>query len=410
MMRYPIWLVIAASFVAGCDQGKPAHAQTGEAPATQPAEPAKPTEVQLTKDAIAESHVEVAPAGKRVLTPVISAPARLEFNAGAMARVGASVPGRVAELKVQLGSDVQKADELVIVESPDLGEAQSDYLQKKTAVVAASAAVEPAKISAERGRALFEENQSVALGEVQKREAEYKSAQAAAQSAKAAVTAALNKLSLMGMPAAAIKELEETGKLTPRYAIRTPLAGQVIQCDVTLGALVGPDKDLAIEVADVSKVWVLADVPESQYAQVRKGAAARVTVPALGAQAVEGKLTLLAPALDPAMRTLQVRIEVPNPDGELRPGMLATAQIESATSNAEAVLALPADAIMPIDGEPTIFLAVKGADTKFKRQAVSVGPTVGGWTAIKDGLKEGDPVVVRGAFILKAQLSKPAEE
>src|SRR5436305_9660249 len=116
--------VIAASLVAaaspGCDQGKSAGADAGAAATTtQPAEPARPTEVRLTKDAIDESHVEVAPAGKRVLTPTISAPARIAFDAEAMAKVGASVPGRVAELKVQLGSTVNKGDDLVIVESPD---------------------------------------------------------------------------------------------------------------------------------------------------------------------------------------------------------------------------------------------------------------------------------------------------
>jgi cobalt-zinc-cadmium efflux system membrane fusion protein len=393
--------------LAGCNRGGQPEASKAvpeEKPAT------RPVEVRLSKDAIAENHVEVGVVTRRVLTPTIAAYARVAFNAESMAHVGAPVAGRVAQLKARLGDTVKAGDELLLVESPDLGEAQSDLLQKRTALAAATAAIEPLRIAYERGRSLYEQNQGVALAEVQKREADLKAAQAAMRSAAAALTAAQNKLALLGMTPDAVAELGKSGALTPRYAIRAPIGGQVIQCDLTPGALVGPDKDLQIELADAGRVWVLADVPEAQYGRLRKGAAAHVTAGALGERTFDGTVTLLAPALDAATRTLQVRIEVDNPDGLLRPGMLARAEIESADAKAEPVVAAPAEAVMPFEDETIVFVPVEGEPEKFKRKDVGVGPAVGGWVPVLSGLAEGDKIVVRGAFILKAQLSKPPEE
>ena len=401
-------MVLLALAVAGCQ--KEADAEGHKAETTQPAakEPAKPVDVKLTRDAIEENHVEATPVGKRVLVPTFAAPARVAFNAEAMARLGAPVAGRVAELKVRLGDEVKAGEELLSVESPDLGEAQSDYLQKQTAAAASKAAAEPLKISAERGRALYEQSQGLSLAEVQKREADLRAGEASAQAAAAAVGAARNKLMLMGMPEAAIGELEKGGKLTPRYAVRTPIEGTVIQFDLTPGALVGPDKDLQVVVADVGKVWVLADVPEASYVQLRKGAAAKVTVAALPGKTFDGKVALVAPSLDPATRTVQARIDVQNSEGALRPGMLAQAEIES-PGGGEPVLAVPSDAVFQVEDEAFVFVPAAGETGKFKRVDVKAGDAVGGWTPIVSGLKEGDKVVTRGAVILKAQLSKPAE-
>jgi len=394
---------------AGCDKSGDADTSKSAAPAAEQKEPPKPVEVRLNKDAIEENHVTVGKAERRVLVPTFSAPARVAFNAEAMAHVGAPVAGRVAELKARLGDDVKAGDELFVVESPDLGEAQSDYLQKRTALAAAKAAVEPLKIAAERGRTLYEQSQGLALAEVQKREAEYKAAQVGVQAAAGAATGAANRLHLMGMGDDAIKELENTGKLTPRYSVRTPVSGRVIEFDLTLGALVGPDKDLQVEVADLAKVWVIADVPEAYYGQLKKGAAARVAVAALGGQKFDGKVTMIAPALDPTTRTVQTRIEVANPEKVLRPGMLARAEIESSEFSGAAVVALPSDAVVTIEDDTLVFVPVEGEKGKFKRRDVKAGEGVGGWTQILSGLKEGEPVVVRGAIILKAQLAKPQE-
>lgn len=410
--------VFVAVFAFSCEHGakEKEGADHDEAPATHKAaeekDHAKPSEVTLSKEAVEENEIKSEPVGRRVLVPTFEAPARVAFDAEAMARVGAPLAGRVAEFKARLGDAVHKGDELLVVESPDLGEAQSDYLLKRTALEAAQAAVEPAKVSYERGRQLYGQNQGIALAELQKREAEYKAAQAAVRAAEAAAGGARNKLSLRGMNDAAIAALAKTGELTPRYALRTPIDGQVIACDVTLGQLVAPDKDLSLEVADVRRMWVLADVPESEYGNVKVGAKASVTVAALPDERFDGTVKYIAPALDPASRSVQVRLEVANERGLLRPGMLARCRVEEPTpAGAEPILAVPDEAVQRVEDETIVFVPVAGKEGAFaKREIKASGEPVGGWVPIRDGLKEGEAVVTHGAAILKAQLAKPAAE
>ena len=117
-----------------------------------------------------------------------------------MAHVGSPVTGRAVEIKVRVGDAVKKGDELLVVESPELGEAQSDYLQKRTAVAVATAAVEPARHAVERAKKLYEKNQGIALAEVQKREAELHGGPGRrADGARPPLDAAESKLRLLGM-------------------------------------------------------------------------------------------------------------------------------------------------------------------------------------------------------------------
>jgi cobalt-zinc-cadmium efflux system membrane fusion protein len=389
-----------------------AEATTQKSAAAEEKEHAKPTEVKLSKEAVEENEVKAEPVGKRVLVPTFEAPGRVAFDAEAMARIGAPLAGRVAEFKAKLGDAVHHGDALLVVESPDLGEAQSDYLQKRTALDAATAAVEPAKVAYERGKQLYDQNQGIALSELQKREAELKAARAGVRAAEAAAAGARNKLSLRGMDDAAVEALEKTGALTPRYVVRTPIDGQVIQCDVTLGQLVAPDKELALTVADMSRVWVLADVPEAEYARLKSGAKAVVTVAALPDERFEGVVKYIAPALDAASRTAQARVEVNNEHGLLRPGMFARCRIAepAAATTAEPVLAVPDEAVQRVEDETVVFVPVEGKEGEFAKREVKVGEAVGGWVPVREGLREGESVVTHGAEILKAQLAKPAAE
>jgi len=129
-------------------------------------------EVKLTPEAVRRYGIRTGVAKKRKLTSHIISPARLAFNTEAMAVIGAAVQGRVVEVKVRAGDAVDKGAELLIVESPELGEAQSDLLQKRTAVIAAEAAVDPAKSAFDRAQKLFDETKGISLTELQKREVE----------------------------------------------------------------------------------------------------------------------------------------------------------------------------------------------------------------------------------------------
>src|SRR5262245_38915714 len=183
-------------------------------------------EVKLSAEAIQRYGVKVEPVSRHVLVPTLLVPARVSFNTEAMAHVGSPLHGRVTELKVKVGDSVRKGDALLVIESPELGEAQSDYLQKRAAAQGAGPAVELARSAHERARGLYDKSQGIALTDVQRREADYRAAQAAFLAAQTAASAAENKLHLFGMDQASVEALAASGEVTPRFSIAAPMVGQ----------------------------------------------------------------------------------------------------------------------------------------------------------------------------------------
>jgi cobalt-zinc-cadmium efflux system membrane fusion protein len=365
-------------------------------------------EVKLTPEVMQRYGITIEPVSAREMTPIVTAPARVSFNTDAMAHVGSVVKGRAIEIKVRVGDSVKKGDDLLIVESPDLGEAQSDFLQKRTAVSVAESAIEPAKSAAERAKTLYDQNNGISLGELQKRVAEQKAAEGALKTAQAALTAAENKLHLMGMDQRAVETLAKAGEIDPRFTIRAPLDGQVIEREITLGELVALEKDALLVLANMKTLWVIADVPEAQLRNVAIGSTARVSIPAVSDEAFDGKVSLISPTLDPNTRTAQVRIEVSN-GHNLRPGMFATAYIAAASSSTQPAarkLSIPEEALQTVEGSPAVFVAVEDEPNTFVKRPVTTAKPVGGFVPALNGLKEGERIVVRGSFLLKAELGK----
>jgi cobalt-zinc-cadmium efflux system membrane fusion protein len=369
-------------------------------------------EVTLSSEAIAAEGLVVKPAAKRVLQPSFRVPARIAFNAERMAHVGSPVRGRVVEVLAKVGAEVTQGEALLVIDSPDVGEAQSDYLQKQSALATAKPAVALARNAFERGKALHDQNQGLPLTEVQKREAEVLAAEAAQRAAETAEQAARNRLRLLGMSDEAIERLGATGGIDPRYTVRAPLAGQVIEREVTLGELVNPDREALLVIADLSHLWILAAVPDGRLADVRVGAPARVH---LGAEEhwCDGIVSLISPAVDPATRTAEVRIEANDRHPELRPGIFAQTEIAIVAGDGEEtapVLSVPQSAVQLVEGETSVFVAVPDDPGTFARRTVVASKAVGGFVPIHSGLTEGEEVVVRGAFLLKAELGKGSAE
>jgi multidrug efflux pump subunit AcrA (membrane-fusion protein) len=362
-------------------------------------------EVKLTPEAVQRYGLRVETVTAQPLRPVFTVPARIEFNGEQIAHVGTVVRGRVTEMKARLGDAVNKGDELVVLESTDLAEAQSEYLQRRAAVSVAESAVEPLKESYDRAKKLYDEHQGIALGEVQKREAELKAAEGAVLTARAAAVSGLNLLVLMGMSRQQIEQLEQSGKLNPRTVVRSPIDGRVVEREITLGELVTPETEALLVIANVQTLWVLADVPEARLSQVNLGAPAQVQIAALPNRTFDGKVSYVAPALDPHTRSAAVRVEARN-DGSLKPGMFASVQLVGTASAASKVVAVREGAVQTIEGQSCVFVPVGGEANTFVPQPVKAGPAVNGLIPIRAGLKEGDQVVMRGAFILKAELGK----
>ncbi len=368
-----------------------------------------PAEVTLTPEAVAKYGIRVEQVTVRVLTPTFVAPGEVAFDTERMSYVGSPVTGRVAELKVRIGGAVKKGDVLIIVESPEFAAAQADHLQKQAGVGAAAPSVEVTRSAYDRGKKLYDESrgQNMTLTEVQKRETEYRGAEGTWRLAQAAAAASLNRLEVLGLGADAVKTLESGGRIDSRFVIRSPIAGQVIERPVTLGELIRPDKESLITVADLSTVWVLADVPQFRLKTLTVGAAARIKTDE-GAGPLAGTVSYLPPQLDPFTRTAQVRIEVRNPGGLLRAGAFTQVEIAAGKPEPDAkpVVAIPDEAVQTIDGKPSVFVPVAGKEHTFARKVIAVGPDAGGMVTVTAGLKAGQPFVSSGTFILKAELGK----
>ena len=173
---------------------------------------------------------------------------------------------------------------------------------------------------------------------------------------------------------------------------------KVITDHATIGLVVTTDGSIA----DLSRVWIQADLPESALAKVRIGANAKVTVPAYPGEVFAGRVGHIGASLDKDTRTVAARIEVANADGRLKPEMFATATIEVAGDKREAI-SLPDAAIVLMDGKPTVFVYRQGA---YEAVQVEPGERIGGRTVLKSGLMAGDQVVASGTYALKARKLK----
>ncbi|MBL8768751.1 MAG: efflux RND transporter periplasmic adaptor subunit [Planctomycetes bacterium] len=366
-------------------------------------------EVTLAASQLEQYGIRVETVGKRTLVPTVLVPAQVAFNREAIAHVGSPVRGRISEVLAKVGQDVKQGERLLTIESPELGEAQSEYLQKRAFAKTAGPIVDLSKDAFERAKALLEKSQGITLTEVQKREGDFRTAEAELRNAETARDAARNRLTLLGMNSDAVARLEESNALDPRFAITAPISGQVIEREATLGELVGPDRERLLAIADLSKLWVLGKVPEAKLRRVSVGSKARVLLGAAAGHWCEGKVVYVSPSLDVRTRTVDVRIEAEDRHPELRPGLFAQAEIELAPEHdagATEQLVVPEGAVMVLEGATTVFVPVEGEEGAFTKRLVAVGESVGGFRPVFSGLALGESVVVSGTFLLKAELGK----
>jgi cobalt-zinc-cadmium efflux system membrane fusion protein len=396
---------------AACNGGREAGGGKEADKPKKPEETQGPPEVKLTPEAVAKYGIRVEQARLRALTPTFIAPGEVAFNAERTSLVGSPVIGRVAELKARVGDEVKKGDELIVLDSPEFAAAQSDHLLKQTAVAVATPQVGLTRSAYERGKKVFDESQgkSMTLTEVQKREGEYRAAEGALLQAQTAAVASRNRLELLGMSADAIRALETSSRISSRFVIRSPLAGQVVERPVTLGELVRPERESLLKVVDLSDVWVLADVPEARLGGLKVGAGARIKT---GEEAApfKGTVSYIPPQLDPATRTAQVRVVAPNEGGGLRAGTFTQVEIEAGRPGDAEVVAIPDEAVITIDGKPSVFVPAEGKENTFVRKVIAVGPAANGLVTVEAGLKPGQPFVSSGTFVLKAELGKSSIE
>jgi Cu(I)/Ag(I) efflux system membrane fusion protein len=212
------------------------------------------------------------------------------------------------------------------------------------------------------------------------------------------IEAAERRLVHFGLADSQIERIEKSGHAEQRVDYFAPFAGYVMELGVRQGAAVEPGATL-FELADLTSVWIIAEIPEAQAAWIKAGDRAEASVPALPGERFAGRVDLIYPELAQATRTSKVRIVIQNPQEALRPGMFATIQLKGTPLNK--VLTVPTEAIIKT-GTRNIIIVADDA-THFRPVQVRVGAEYGDRSQILDGLGLGQTVVASGQFLIDSE-------
>lgn len=212
----------------------------------------------------------------------------------------------------------------------------------------------------------------------------------------AVVASGRTRLSVLGMTASDIETIEQSGEPRHLVTVVAPRGGVVVNRGVTVGTAVDPSTTL-LTIADLSQVWILAEVPEANIPAVRLGSTAQLDFAASGRQPFTARVDFLYPTLTERTRTLRVRFTVANPRGMLRPGLYGTAAFESTGAP---TIAIPRDAVVDTGRQQHVFVVV---GDRFEPRPVTLGVQLADRVEIRSGLNAGDRIVAAGVFLLDSE-------
>lgn len=329
--------------------------------------------LQLLAADLSFATVQVLPPDTLRLTGTVT------FDAARVSHVGPRMQGRLVTVPVEIGTAVRAGDTLAVLDSPELGAAQAAWF---TTFVD----VDVSRRNYERAERLYRDG---IVSERRRLEAE-----GAFRQADANLAAARRALAAMGA--------EPDSTASSLFVLRAPLTGIVADKHATVGEVVGPESGL-FTVGNLSRLWIILDVYESDLRRVSAGVPVMLMTEAYPGLHFEGRVTYVGAIVDTTSRTVKVRVEIPNADRSLKPGMFARADLVLVDTGQS--LGVPLDAIQTIEDRTVVFVPEQGG--RFRATPVIAGrPRAGGWVEISDGLALGDRVVTRGSFTLKADLQK----
>ncbi|MCX7604632.1 MAG: efflux RND transporter periplasmic adaptor subunit, partial [Bryobacteraceae bacterium] len=315
----------------------------------------------------------------RQIASELEVSARVEVDVTRTSRIGSPVLGRVTEVRVEEGQDVQEGQLLAVLYSTGLNEAQLDFLKALSQRMVAERAVARAKtlLAAD----------VIGAAELQRREAEL--AQATAE-----LEAAREELALLGMPPQAIAELEKTRVLKSVAWVTANRDGTLLSRRASVGQVVQP-ADTLFEITDLRQVWVVADVPEKEVSHVQPGRPVTIRFDALPGREFRGQVSFVSPLVNPETRTVTVRVVLPNPQRVLKPAMLATLTIHG---HPQERLCLPQSAFVREGDREYVFVRRQG--DVFALTPVRTVAAGAAFRAVEEPDLAGADVVLEGAFHL----------
>lgn len=333
--------------------------------------------LKLSDAEINQAGIKVEQIAEESVQDAVTLTATIQPNQDRMAHVAARVPGRIVKVNATLGQRVTRGQPLAVLDSIEVGEARSVHRQARSEVSLAQA-------DFDRYERLYKE-QIVP-------QKEWLRARSQLEKSQSALRAASEKLQMLGTSTADAQ--------SSTFPVSAPFAGIVIDKKAVLGELAEP-KDMLFAVADLSTVWIEANLFERDLGRVKLGSDAIVTVSAYPNETFRGKLKYISNTMDKETRTARARIEVPNPGEKLKLEMFATAVLQTETTTK--ALIVPSDAVVIIDNRPSVYVEHTGG---FEARGVELGDKLRGRVVLKSGVKPGDLVVVGGAYELKARQLK----
>lgn len=390
MKHSPILMICAIILIAGCKQKlNEAPDQTAGGEESQGIS-SKPKQVEMLPPAQNHVGMVIAPAEVVQLTEYFRATGTVQPIDSHIGEVSPLSRGRVVELRASVGDRVRAGQALAVFDNIEAVDLSAQEQSAKAELASLSAKLTPATRQTQRSRRLAD------IGAGAEKDYEFSKAdeqgiRASIQSQQAVIEGIRQRLRRYGSTA---------GSGSPLTVLKAPFAGVVTKAQVSAGDTAEPGKSL-FTIADLSRVWVQAEVYEKDLGRIRPGQDAAIRVDTYPNEIFLGRVAYISDVLDPQTRTARVRCEVDNREMRLKTDMFAN--IELPTKFSKRGLAVPSSALQDVEGKSVVF--VQTAPTKFEARQIEKGVSINGSTEIVSGLTAGERVVTQGAFHLKSILA-----
>lgn len=375
------WGIALLLTLAGCS------AEKGSPAAAVPKTAAEPGVIVIPADSpkLAQIHVDEVRVAE-LPTDEFTAPGRIEVNPNRVSKVLLPVAGRITDVLVKFGDAVRKDQPLLLIESPEADSAASAYLQGESGVAQSASALHKAETDLERVQDLFR-GDAIAKKEVVAAETTVAQAKAILQQSRVALQQAKARLELLGLSPGAFRQ---------KITVRAPLPGKIREFTVVAGEYRNDLSAPVLTIADLSTVWMSADVPESSIRLVNVGERFDVTLAAFPGEMFQSRVARIADSVDPQSRTIEVWAELANPQGRLRPDMFGEVRHIEGFHTTPAV---PVTAVIQSQNKTIVYRELERG--RFAQTAVDVGKRSGNVIPIRKGVAAGDRVVVDGGMLLR---------
>ena len=342
-----------------------------------------PLEIIITPDIQKQIKTEVV--RYQDIGETLMIPGRLETQNRRLSKIGSPITGRVSDLYVSLGDIVKKGQVLARINSIELTQTQLTLIKSSQLIGLKTKAVERAKL-------LFEAD-VISKAEMLRIENEL-------EAVKADYRASRDQLLVLGMSEKAVEKLETSGQINSFADIRSLFDGIIISRAINVGQIVNPQDNL-FHIADLSKLWAVANIPEQQASFIQKDEVVSIEIPALDNKQIEAKIIFEDSIVDPQTRTVMVRAELDNLGLIFKPDMLTSMYIRSKKTSK---LAIPVSSVVRENDRK--YVLVQNTPKTFRLREVELGSRDGNLFSIISGLSEGETVVTDGAFHLNSERKK----